>query len=99
MTLTVLAVIGAGLYLGARQVHFLGTDDSGLVTLYRGVPYELPLGIDLYSMEYTSSVPVQTVAKQRRERLLDHQWRSREDAADLVRQLEKGTLDDGKADR
>ena len=99
VTLTVLAVIGAGLYLGARQVHFLGTDDSGLVTLYRGVPYELPLGIDLYSMEYTSSVPVQTVAKQRRERLLDHQWRSREDAADLVRQLEKGTLDDGKADR
>ncbi|MDQ3647227.1 MAG: Stp1/IreP family PP2C-type Ser/Thr phosphatase [Actinomycetota bacterium] len=98
-TLTVLAVIGAGLYLGSRQVRFLGTDDSGLLTLYRGLPYELPLDIELYSAEYTSSVPVQTVSKQRRERLLDHEWRSREDAADLVRQLERGTLDDGGAAR
>ena len=30
------------------QVYFVGTNDRGLVTLYRGVPYELPLGIDLY---------------------------------------------------
>ncbi len=97
--LAVLAAIGAGLYFGSRQVHFLGTDDSGLVTLYRGLPYELPLGIELYSAQYTSSVPVQTVAKQRRQRLLDHQWRSRADAADLVRQLERGTLDDGEAGR
>ena len=92
--LAALAVIGAGLYVGSRQVHFLGTDDSGLVTLYRGLPYELPLGVELYSEEYTSGVPAQTVAQRRRERLLDHEWRSREDAADLVRQLERGTLED-----
>jgi protein phosphatase len=97
--LAVVAVIGAGAYLGSRQVRFLGTDDFGLVTLYRGLPYELPLGIELYSEEYTSSVPVQTIAERRRKRLMDHEWRSREDAADLVRQLERGTLDDGGADR
>lgn len=91
-SLAVLILLAAGLFLGARQVHFLGTDDKGLVTLYRGLPYELPLGIDLYSVDYTSSVPVQTVGAERRERLLDHEWRSREDAADLVRQLERGTL-------
>ena len=28
-----------------------------LVTLYRGLPYELPLGIDLYDTRYVSSVP------------------------------------------
>ena len=94
-TVAVVAVIAGGLFLGARQVHFLGTDDAGLVTLYRGLPYELPLGIDLYSTEYTSGVPAQTVGAARRERLLDHEWRSRDDAADLVRQLERGTLDTG----
>ena len=93
--LAVVAVIGGGLYLGSRQVHFLGTDDSGLITLYQGLPYELPLGVELYSTEYTSSVPVQTVPQRRRERLLDHEWRSREDAVDLVRQLERGSLDTG----
>ncbi len=97
--LAVLAAVGAGLYVGARRVHFLGTDDAGLIALYRGLPYELPMGIELYSTEYTSNVPAGTVAQRRRERLLDHEWRSRDDAADLVRQLERGTLDDGRADR
>lgn len=95
----VAAVVVAGLYVGSRQVHFVGTNEAGLVTLYRGLPYELPLGIDLYTARYTSSVPAKTVAPSRRERLLDHQWRSRGDAADLVRQLERGTLDDGRANR
>lgn len=96
-TLVVLVAIGVGLWLGARSVYFLGTDDGGLVTIYRGVPYELPLGIDLYSTEYISSVPALTIGERRRERLLDHEWRSRADAEDLVRQLERGTLDLGRA--
>ncbi len=99
-TLAVLLVLGAvagGLYLAGRQVHFLGTDDRGLVTLYRGIPYDLPLGIELYSAQYTSGVPIQTITKPRQERLLDHEWRSRGDAEDLVRQIERGTLDRGGA--
>ena len=89
-------VIGAGAYLGARSVYFMGTDDAGLVTLYRGVPYELPMGIDLFSEHYASSIPARTLAPDRRERLLDHEWRSKADAEDLVRQLERGTLDTGQ---
>ena len=95
----VVAAIGVGVWLGARSVYFLGTDDSGLVTIYRGVPYELPLGIDLYSPQYVSSVPARTIGVRRRERLLDHEWRSRADAEDLVRQLERGTLELGRAGR
>jgi protein phosphatase len=97
VTLAVLAAIGLGMYAGARQVYFLGTDEAGLVTLYRGLPYELPMGVELYSQEYTSSVPSRTVPRVRRERLLDHEWRSQDDAQDLVRQLEEGTLDTGRA--
>ncbi|MGI9081089.1 MAG: Stp1/IreP family PP2C-type Ser/Thr phosphatase [Thermoleophilaceae bacterium] len=90
------AVCG-GLYVGARQVYFVGTDDGGLITLYRGLPYELPLGLELYTAEYTSGVPARTVGARRVDRLLDHEWRSRRDGEDLVRQLERGTLDRGRA--
>ncbi len=95
--LALVAVVAGGAYLGARRVYFLGTDDSGLVTIYRGVPYQVPLGLDLYSEQYTSSVPARALRAQRRGRLLNHEWRSRADAEDLVRQLERGTLDTGSA--
>jgi serine/threonine protein phosphatase PrpC len=85
--------------VAARQVYFLGTDDGGFVTVYRGVPYELPLGLDLYSERYRSGVPATSIPEARRGRVLDHQWRSRADAEDLVRQLERGTLDPGQASR
>ena len=93
--LLVLAVVVFGATAGMRQVYFLGTDEAGLVTIYRGVPYALPLGLNLYSEEYASSVPARSLGKARRERILDHEWRSRADAEDLVRQLERGTLDTG----
>jgi len=97
--LLVVALLVAGGTVAARQVYFLGTDDGGFVTVYRGVPYELPLGLDLYSERYRSGVPATSIPDARRERVLDHQWRSRADAEDLVRQLEQGTLDPGQASR
>jgi PPM family protein phosphatase len=97
--LLITALVVGGAVLGARQVWFVGTDEAGLVTLYRGLPYELPFGLELYSERYASSVPARTIAEARRERLLDHEWRSREDAEDLVRQLERGTLDVGDPGR
>jgi PPM family protein phosphatase len=93
--LLVLAVLGgvvAGLYALSRQVYFIGTNDAGLVTVYRGLPYELPLGIDLYEPEYASGVAPRASPNRRRERVLDHEWRSREDAMDLLRALERGQL-------
>ncbi|MET0836675.1 MAG: Stp1/IreP family PP2C-type Ser/Thr phosphatase [Thermoleophilaceae bacterium] len=88
-----LAAAVTGLYALSRQVYFVGTNDGGLVTVYRGIPYELPLGIDLYEEEYASGMPARAIPSGRRERVLDHEWRSREDAVDLVRALERGQLE------
>jgi len=90
LTLAVLGGLTVAALAGLRQVYFVGQDDRGLVTLYRGVPYELPFGIDLYESRYVSSVPARTLTAQQRRRVLDHQLRSREDAADIVRRLERG---------
>lgn len=89
--LLVAAVLG-GLYTLSRQVYFIGTNDAGLVTVYRGLPYELPLGIDLYEEDYASGMPARAIPARRRDRVLDHEWRSRSDARDLVRALERGEL-------
>ena len=83
----------AGLYAFSRQVYFVGTNDVGLVTLYRGVPYEMPFGLDLYDEEYTSGVPAAAIPATRRGRVLDHEWRGRDDATDLVRDIEQGRLE------
>jgi serine/threonine protein phosphatase PrpC len=90
LVLILLAGAAAGATLGVRSAYFIGADEHGLVTLYRGVPYELPGGVRLYSEHYVSSVPVRGLAPVQRQRLLDHQLRSRNDAVDLVRRLERG---------
>ena len=88
------AVLG-GLYALSRQVYFVGTNDGGLVTVYRGIPYDLPFGIQLYRQDYASGMPARAIPARRRDRVLDHEWRSRNDAVDLVRALERGQLDAG----
>ncbi|HEX6583633.1 MAG TPA: Stp1/IreP family PP2C-type Ser/Thr phosphatase [Thermoleophilaceae bacterium] len=97
VTLLLLAAVLGGLYALSRQVYFIGTNDAGLVTVYKGVPYELPLGIDLYEEDYASGMPARAIPARRRARVLDHEWRSRDDAVDLVRALERGGLDTGGA--
>jgi protein phosphatase len=71
-----------------RSVYFVGTNDDGLITMYRGLPYDLPLGVRLYTQRYVSGVPALTVSAPRRKRVLDHQLRSRGDAADLIKSLD-----------
>jgi PPM family protein phosphatase len=95
VALILLAAVIGGAYVASRQVYFVGTNDGGLVTVYRGIPYELPLGIDLYQQDYASGMPARAIPAARRARVLDHQWRSRGDAVDLVRALERGQLDAG----
>ncbi|HEX8743283.1 MAG TPA: Stp1/IreP family PP2C-type Ser/Thr phosphatase [Thermoleophilaceae bacterium] len=88
--LLLVALVAVGLYAGTRQVYFLGADDRGAVSLFRGLPYELPLGLDLYTHEYSSSVPVGAIEDSRqRSRLLDHKLRGRDDAEDRIRELER----------
>ena len=95
LALILVAAVVGGLYALSRQVYFVGTNDGGLVTVYRGIPYDLPLGIQLYQQDYASGMPARAIPAQRRDRVLDHEWRSRSDAVDLVRALERGQLDAG----
>ena len=84
--------IGFGAYSANQAIFFIGTNDEGFVTLYRGLPYSLPAGIDLFSVNYVSSVPLQTLPAARRKQLVDHTLRSHDDASDLVRELERGRI-------
>jgi protein phosphatase len=84
----VVAAIGVGAWLGMRQVYFLGTDEGGRLTLYRGLPYDLPLGIELYSEVYSVPVQVASLPVDRRESAIDHTLRGRDDAVSLLNDLE-----------
>jgi serine/threonine protein phosphatase PrpC len=91
-TLVVLGGLGIAGWLASRAVFFVGTNDRGLVTVYRGLPWDLPAGLHLYEQFYVSGVPALDVPGGRRTELLDHRLRSRNDASDLIAQLELGRL-------
>jgi serine/threonine protein phosphatase PrpC len=84
----VIVVVG-GAFLFARSLYFLGTNDSGNVALYRGLPYELPLGVSLYSEQ--SSIPVQvgTLSEERQRAVTEHDLRGKDDATSLIEDIER----------
>jgi protein phosphatase len=86
-----LTLIVSGGLIASQTVYFVGTDDDGFVTLYSGLPYELP-GFDLFRTQFTSGVPVQSLAPRAKQTVTDHKLRSQEDAVDLIRQIERGDL-------
>jgi protein phosphatase len=92
VALTVLALVVAGGWVASRTVYFVGTNTDGLVTIYRGVPYDLPAGVHLYSPNFISGVDAAQLTPSQQRRLLDHTWRTHNDATDLVRELELGHL-------
>ncbi|MBA2505508.1 MAG: hypothetical protein H0V29_06125, partial [Thermoleophilaceae bacterium] len=92
LALFVVGALAVGLYAGSRQFYFVGTDDQGLVTLYRGLPYDGPFGIEFYSEELATAIPARTLQAAQRERVLDHQLRGKGDATDLVTQIEERRL-------
>jgi PPM family protein phosphatase len=92
IVLAILAPILAGGWIASRQVFFLATDGQGFVTVFRGLPYELPAGVKLYETFYESGVPARSVSTARRATLLDHSLRSQKDATDLIDQLELGRV-------
>lgn len=94
----VAALAGAAVY-GARQVWFLGADEAGRVALYRGLPYELPLGIDLFSETYSSPVTVDAVPEDRRDVVTNHELRSRDDAISLIEDLQRAAEEAAAAAR
>lgn len=91
--LAALIVIGAivfGATYGIRHVWFLGTDDAGRVALYRGLPYELPFGVKLWSEKYSAPVQTQSLPEKRKDAVTGHGLRSREDAVKLLEEIERG---------
>lgn len=91
-TLIVLVLIGSAGYLASRQLYFVGTNAQGIVTIYRGFPYDLPFGIPMYETFYVSGVPASTIPAPRRSQLLNNNLRSQSDATSLVMDLEQGKI-------
>jgi PPM family protein phosphatase len=93
VVVAILALIGAGAYVALQSVYFIGTNDRGLVTVFRGVPYRLPGNLALYSSHYVSGVSASTLTPTRRHTLLDHSLRSEANAASLMHSLELGQVE------
>jgi PPM family protein phosphatase len=89
VALIILIAALGGLYAASRELYFVGTDNAGLITLYRGVPYDLPFGINLYTTEYESTVPAAALPARQRDAVLNHRLRGHGDAVDLIRSLER----------
>jgi serine/threonine protein phosphatase PrpC len=85
----VMAAVVVGAVLFVRSIYFLGTDDQGNVAVYRGLPYELPLGVNLYSEQY--SIPVQegTLSEDRQRAVTGHTLRGKDDATSLATDIQQ----------
>ena len=92
LVLFLLACVGLGAYYASQTVYFVGVSNDGFVTVYRGLPYDLPAGVDLYTVNYESGVPTDELTPAQRRTVTAHKLRSKDDAQDLVRQLETGEL-------
>jgi protein phosphatase len=73
---------------GVRQIYFLGTDSGGRLALYRGLPYDLPFGIKLYSEVYAAPVQVSSIPTNRQDSAVNHTLRFHGDAVSLLNDLQ-----------
>jgi protein phosphatase len=92
-TLTLLGLLAAAGYLAFQNVYFIATNNRGLVTMYEGLPYNLPGGLKLYASEYVSGVSASTLTPEQRHKLLNHSLRSETNAGMLVRSIELEQLE------
>jgi serine/threonine protein phosphatase PrpC len=90
-SLIVVAILLGG-YYASQTVYFVGAGRDGFVTVFRGVPYDLPAGLRLYTRNYESGVSVASLPAAQRRLVTNHKLRSHDDAASLVRQMELGQL-------
>jgi serine/threonine protein phosphatase PrpC len=81
-----------GAYYASQTVYFVGVNRDSFVTVYRGMPYDLPGGLHLYSVNYESGVPSSQLTPEQQATVRAQKLRAKDDAQDLVRQLETGAL-------
>lgn len=91
----VLILVGSAFYLATQAVYFIGADASrgNEITIYNGLPIDLPLGLDLYHRYQGSGVTLESVPAARRTTFTDHKLRSKDDAENLVIQLARGQIE------
>jgi PPM family protein phosphatase len=92
LVLFLVACVLLGAYYASQTVYFVGASDDGFVSVYRGLPYDLPAGVHLYSVNYESGTPVDELTPSQKETITAHKVRSKDDAQDLVNQLETGQV-------
>jgi PPM family protein phosphatase len=95
VTLIIAFLILAGGWMATRAVYFVGTDprDDRTIAIFQGLPYDLPLGIELYTRTASSGVTIDSVPPDRRKTFTDHKLRSKDDAENLVTALERGQIE------
>ena len=95
VALALLAIVLGGAWMATRAVYFVGTDprDDRTIAIFRGLPYDLPFGIELYERFAGSGVTIDDVPRARRSTFTDHKLRSRDDAENLVIALERGQIE------
>lgn len=86
-----IGIIALGGWAATRVTYFIGSS-QGFVSIYQGVPYDLPFGLSLYRPIYRSGVPLSSLSAAQRARLLDHTVRSGKDARDLIKAVERNEL-------
>jgi protein phosphatase len=92
LVLFLVACVALGAYYASQTVYFVGVSNDGFVSVYRGLPYDLPAGVNLYSVNYESGVPADELTASQKDTVTAHKLRSKDDAQDLVKQLETGEL-------
>jgi PPM family protein phosphatase len=91
----ILAIVLLGAYYASQTVYFVGSSNDGFVSVYRGLPYDLPAGIRLYRVNYESGVPVAGLPPAEKRIVTANKLRSKNDAEDLVQRMETGELAGG----
>ena len=86
--LLVVVVVAGGAFLFARSIYFLGTDAQGNVAVYRGLPYQLPLGVSLYSKQFSIPIQVGSLSEDRQRAVTGHTLRGKDDATSLADDIE-----------
>jgi serine/threonine protein phosphatase PrpC len=95
VALVALVIVLVGGWMATRAVYFVGTDprDDRTIAIFRGLPYDLPFGIELYERYMASGVTIDEVPRARRSTFTNHKLRSRDDAENLVIAAERGQIE------
>ncbi len=96
--LVLLAALVIGVFLYARAHYFIGADDDGLVTVYRGLD-AAPLGVALNSVSCATPVTANRVPPANRGALDRRSRTDRDEAIAVVRTLYRKQLAAGKSTR